>query len=740
MANTKVRGVRFRRLKRVLKAVLPTCAALMLVVLAIGYSKYSDLVEDLPSLEKFKDQQNLTTRVLDRNGALIGELGSEKRIPIPYAKMPKLAIDALIASEDADFFENSGISWSGIARAFVANLKKGSNTQGGSTITQQLVKLFIVGREKSYERKFREFILARRVRSEFSPEWVLETYLNKVNFGYARNGIEAAANFYFGKSAMELTLAESAMLIGILPSPTYWSPLKNMKKALEKEKRVLARMLKCKKIDQAQYDAALKNPPQIVPYRSEEAKTGQEILDMVRLFLEKTYAKAEIDHLGFTIWTSVDLKVQASAKQALQLNNRLVAERNGTKYTPEGAVVVLDSERKIVAIVGGANYAPGGQNRAIEAWRQPGSTYKGFVYAAGFEAEKFGPYTEFSNAMTVYNNDSGPPWSPDNYRGEASDVPVFTVKNAFAESLNRVAARAICGLWPGSPLLSQSEYSLKSCREYGLVGATIDLSERAGINWSKLDPPGKNPSIALGTTGVTPMDMLVAYMAIGLDGEYVEPTLITKIEGKNAPAIPQTKRHSVVGGKTVSSMKVLMRAVVEEGTGRRASGKLPEPAYGKTGTTNRSTNAWFVGGTSSYWSIVWVGHKDQGTSLGYNETGAKTSLPVWLVAMNAAYGRESEAVRAMRGQKVMAPSVEAPEVEESVDSPVPTEESPASGTQETLPVENNAEDIGGGEGSGTDLTAAPGALAPNAAPSGGSAVPADDWTNQAEGSGTDLTQ
>lgn len=739
MAKTQVRGVRFRRLKRFIKAALPAAVALFLVTLLFVYSKYSDLVEDLPSLEKFKDLQNLTTRVLDRNGVLIGELGSEKRIPISYAKMPKFAIDALIASEDADFFENSGISWRGIARAFVANLKNGSRTQGGSTITQQLVKLFIVGREKSYERKVREFILARRVRSEFSPEWVLETYLNKVNFGYARNGIEAASNFYFGKSAIELTLAESAMLIGILPSPTHWSPLKNMKKAVEKEKRVLGRMLTCGKIDQSQYDAALKNPPKIVPYRSEESKTGQEVLDLVRMFLEKTYAKAEIDQLGFTIWTSIDLKVQAAAKQALQLNNRLVAERNGNKYNPEGAVVTLDVERKIVAIVGGSNYAPGGQNRAIEAWRQPGSTYKGFVYAAGFEAGYFGPYTEFSNVMTTYKNDSGPEWAPDNYRGEASDIPTFSVKDAFAESLNRVAVRAVCGLWPGSSLLAASEYSLKDCRTHGLVQNTIDLSERAGIKWSKLDQPGKNPSIALGAIGVTPMDMLVAYMAIGLDGEYVEPTLITKIEGKNAPAIPQTKRHSVVSGKTVSSMKILLRSVIEEGTGRRALGKLPEAAYGKTGTTNRSTNAWFVGGTQSYWSIVWVGHKDQGTSLGYNETGAKTAIPVWLVAMNAAYGRESEAVRAMRGQRVTVEPTEAPEVEESIESPIPSDE-PSVPVSEAVPTSVDETFKSGLGGSETDLTEVPGTTQPIVAPSGASAASADDWTNQAEGSGTDLTE
>ncbi len=738
-----------RRLWSFIKFVFQAIVVCGALVAFYAYKLYSDATKDMPSVDKLLSAQERSTRIVDRNGVLIGELGNEIRIPISYGKMPKSVINALVASEDTTFWKNDGLYYKGIARAFLHNLGSHRGKQGASTITQQLVKLLIVGSEKSLARKIREAVLARQVKARYTNELILETYLNTVNFGFNRRGIEAAANFYFGKHAEELNDAEGAMLVGILPSPTNWSPIKNMKTALLKEARVLRRELDNHFIDPGAYEYAINHQPAIVPYKTEEARDGQEVIDEVRKFLEERYSKNEINHLGLTVWTTIDLKVQSAVKRALKDNNRYVYERNKRYYgfAPEGAAVVLDNERRIIALVGGANYAPGGQNRALGAWRQPGSTFKGLVYAAGFEAGKFGPGTIFSNIETEFTVPNAKSWTPKNYSEEESKIPSMSLSDAYAESLNRVAAKAICGLWPGSDMADAATVELDYCRKHGIVHQTIQLAERAGIVWNEKDKPQGNPSIALGSNGVTPMGMLNAYMSVSYDGRYVEPQLILRLEGENAPTPPPREEREVVGAQTVASMRAMMRAVIDHGTGRSARGKLPEIAGGKTGTTNNSTNAWFVGGTDSYWAVVWIGHKSQNLTLGPKETGAKAALPVWVVAMNAAYGRESAAVSAMRNQKIVeAPEpAEEPEVDEATVNDDGKVEAPVAQKAETVETAKTVlnDEAEAYEGSGTgmpDKGIGTGAQAPAPAPTpapGVKPLPTDESElERYEGSGT----
>jgi penicillin-binding protein 1A len=306
-------------------------------------------------------------------------------------------------------------------------------------------------------------------------------------------------------------------------------------------------------------------------------------------------------------------------------------------------------------MVGGSPYKPGELNRALDALLHPGSAFKGLVYATAFEKAGMNPNDAFVNSVTrFWDTGSRSVWEPGNYRGEASNIPIFSVLNAYAESLNTVAVKAICGL--GMNVVVPDAYMVNGmvstdfCRQYGIVKEVIDLSELAGIKFTATEKKSLSPSIALGTHPVTPIGLLGAYMAIGFDGNYVQPKIFMKIEGENAPPLPDQEVRRVVGPETVAKMRILTRAVVTDGTGRKANGAVPgETIRGKTGTTNNSTNTWFVCYDDAYFAVAWVGY-DNGRSLGKDETGASAALPVCVDALRAAHDLEGSMVKAMRQQ------------------------------------------------------------------------------------------
>ena len=682
-------------------AVLCITSLTVLVMIAGGLwlvYKVITLSPGLPTVAQITKKRPVMSEIFDRNGLKIGEIGLVKHEHIDYDDLPPMVPKATTAAEDQRFFDHSGIDYIGTLRAGAKSALAGRMKQGGSSITQQVAKNYLLSSAKSYDRKISEMIIAKRLEEKYSKREILELYLNIVNYGDGRIGIETGCKHWFGHSIRQASLAEIAFLVGIHPSPTKYNPRNHFDAAKRQQEHVLGRMRKEKMITEAEYASAVAEKIKIVSDRDEDAKTGQEIIDLVSDRLMEIFKgdKEEIKMLGWKIYTTIDIKLQAIVKE--QLRNGLLKIGGA-----EGAVIIMNSEREVLVMVGGPNYKPGGMNNALKAWRQPGSTFKGLVYAAGFEAGKFTPETVFSNVLTTYKNNTGPDWPPDNYRGEASETPFFTVRNAYAESLNRVAARAICGLWPGSTLLERGEYSLASCREYGLVRQTIALAEKAGIKWSEKDPPHENPSIALGATSVTPIGLLGAYMAIAHDRYYREPGFIMRIEGEGTPQLPNRESVEVVTEQTLRYMQTLTNAVVEEGTGRKARGRLPETAYGKTGTTDKSTNAWFVGGTDSYWGAVWMGHKNQNRPLGKDVTGASAALPVWIDAINACYGRESNMVKAMR-QK---PKQETEEAE--TEAPAASEPQPQTEGASAEPSSESSE-------------------AASAATSGVDDIPADDTT------------
>jgi penicillin-binding protein 1A len=465
-----------------------------------------------------------------------------------------------------------------------------------------------------------------------------------------------------------------------------------MDKAKVRQRYVLGRMLADGKISNAQYNAALAEEIKIVSDRPEEAKDGQEVCDMGNNFLKKLFKNDgdAISLLGWNIQTTIDIRVQSAAKKALEDDLAKIAKRNRTKEMPQGAVVVMNADREVLAMVGGAPYKPGELNRALDAQLAPGSAFKGLVYSTAFEKAGMGPNDTLSNVLTDYwDTGSRTRWTPGNYRGEASDIPIFNIRNAFAESLNIPAVKTICGLRMDvvvpDAFMMNGMISTDFCRQHGIVKEVIETAELAGIKFTAGEKKSLNPSIALGTHPVTPIGLLGAYMAIGFDGNYVQPKFFMKIEGENAPSLPEQEVRRVVSPETVAKDRILTLAVTTEGTGRKANGAIHgETIRGKTGTTNNSTNTWFICYDDTYFAVAWVGY-DNGRSLGKDETGASAALPVCVDALRAAHDLEGSMVKAMRQQ----PKAEAEE------SALQDNGSNGAGSETSVPNEDD------NEGSGT---------------------------------------
>jgi len=690
------------------------CVLAPIVILGLGFGgwlvyKVITLSPGLPTVDQITEKQPTSSIERDRNGLKICAIGSVKHEHLEANEIPQLVIDATTSSEDKNFFSHGGLDYKRIAWSGIKGFFHGHFSQGGSTITQQLAKDYLDDRERTFDRKTKEAIIAMRLEEKFGKMTILAIYLNRVNCGSAHYGIETCSKNYFGHSVREATLAEVAILIGLIPAPEKYNPRakadKNgktgMDKAKVRQRYVLGRMLANGKISETRYNEALREEVKIVSDRPEEAKDGQEVCDVGSNFLKKLFKKDEdrISMLGWDIQTTIDIRVQSAVKKALEDDLRKIAKRNRQKELPQGAAVVMNAAREVLAMVGGAPYKPGELNRALDAKLPPGSAYKGLVYSTAFEKAGMGPYDVLSNASIDYwDTGSRSRWTPGNYRGEASDIPIFNVRNAYAESLNIPAVKAMCGLWMNvvvpDAYMVNGMISTDFCRQHGIVKDVIEISELAGIKFTATEEKSLSPSIALGTHPVTPIGLLGAYMAIGFDGQYVQPKIFMKIEGENAPALPEQEVRRVVGPETVSKVRVLTRAVVTEGTGRKANGAVPgETVYGKTGTTNNSTNTWFICYDDTYFAVAWVGY-DNGRSLGKDETGASAALPVCVDALRAAHNLEGNMVKAMRQQpkpgadaedvspaELAAPAASSPD--EQVLEIAPT--NPMEGTEEYVP-------------------------------------------------------
>jgi penicillin-binding protein 1A len=531
----------------------------------------------------------LDGRTLATRGEMHGATVTLKELP-PY--LPR----AFLAIEDRRFYRHYGIDPFGLLRAAAANLLHFGVSQGGSTITQQLAKNLFLTQNRTLWRKLQEMVLAVALEHKFSKDQILELYLNRVYFGAGAYGVDAAAQRYFGKPAKEVRLSEAAMLAGLVKSPSRLAPSRNPAGAERRSQTVLLAMADAGFITETMAKAAVALPPH--PIRATGTGTVNYVADWIMDVLNDLIGQVEQD---IVIETSIDAAIQAAAEKALTDE---LAARGGKLDVEQGAIVAMTPEGAVRALVGGKNYAESQYNRAVAARRQPGSAFKPFVYLTALE-RGLTPETIREDKPIAIKG-----WKPENY-GRRYFGPV-TLTDALARSLNTVAVRLTLEVSPS---------------------AVAKTAYRLGIA-SKLDP---NPSLALGTSEVSLIELVSAYAPFANGGDAIAPYVIERVRttaGK--PLYERTAQPlgRIIEPPYVAMMNTMMHETVRIGTARTA--QLPGwMAAGKTGTSQEFRDAWFIGYTAHLVTGVWVGNDDSSPTR--KATGGGLPVEIWSRVMKSAH-------------------------------------------------------------------------------------------------------
>lgn len=539
---------------------------------------------------------------------LFGE-NRETRLLINLEDVPDHLTKAVVAIEDRRFFEHRGIDWWGIARALWADVMAGRIVQGGSTITQQLVKNYFLEPERTLKRKLLEAAMALVLEARYSKEDILEMYLNEIYLGQWRSmaihGIGEAARFYFGRNVEDLSLGESAVLAGMIQAPNRYSPYKNPDLCRERRNVVLQRMRDLQFISAEAYEKALSESIRTAP-RPMVGSVAPYYVDLVRAQLEALYSKETLASEGLVIYTAYHPEIAWEAEKAVKeglaeleaRNPRLRAEEP-TEVLQAALVVVHPKTGALTALVGGRDYALSTFNRALQAHRQPGSAFKPFVYLTALD--RLTSISRIEDVPRVYKSDASV-WTPRNYDGHYRGT--VTVREALTYSLNAA--------------------TVNMAAQIGL-DTVVETARRLGFR-SRLDP---FPSLALGAFEVTPLEMAGAYAALANEGQRPELMTIRKVVTPKGTVLE--RRHMEMTTVTSAAKAFLitnmLQNVVEEGTARGLSSLgITFPCAGKTGTTSDYRDSWFVGYTSDLLALVWVGFDDnRSTGL----SGATGALRVW---------------------------------------------------------------------------------------------------------------
>ncbi len=547
----------------------------------------------------------LTTQIFDRNGELIANLFDEEhRFYVPYNEIPMRAIEALVATEDTSFFEHSGVNIEAIVRAIIKDIKAMKMVEGGSTITQQLVKNTVLTSEKSLSRKINEALLSYHLDATLSKEEILERYFNHVYLGHGYYGIKTAAQGYFNKSLDQLTLKETAILVGLPKAPTSYDPTKHMDLALNRANHVVSRMYSIGWINEDEYKKALLERPKVYDETLTQNKSPY-VVDEVIKTLSGEYA--DLKRGGYKIYVSVDLGLQNLATDALKMGyNAMVARAKDTNTSElNGAMVVVEnSSGNVLAMVGGIDYAKSSFNRATQSKRQPGSSFKPFLYQKALDLG-YSPLSEIADiSRTFGGGDSDEVWSPKNYEGNFEGL--VTLKDAIIHSRNLATINLLT--------LLGLDVVHKQFQDDGFKNLPVDLS------------------LALGSFGISPLDYSGFYSMFPNYGVKVEPLLVKKVVNRNGEEkIYESERKEITSAKQTFLMIDMMREVVKRGTGRNAQVPGIEIA-GKTGTTNNSVDVWFCGFSPDIEVLTWYGN-DNNTPLKKGETGGKAAAPAFAYFM-----------------------------------------------------------------------------------------------------------
>ncbi|MGH2811174.1 MAG: transglycosylase domain-containing protein [Actinomycetota bacterium] len=559
------------------------------------------------------------SRILAADGTLLATLFTENRVPVDLEDLPRSLIDAVVAAEDQRFWSHPGFDGKSIVRAAIANTRARKAIQGGSTITQQYMKnyYFPIDRPKTFQQKIREAELAWKLEQEHSKEELLEMYLNTVYFGSGAYGVRAAAEEYFGKPVEALTLAESALLAGLIRSPERANPRRQPEAAIVRRNHVLLRMKALGTLTAREASAAsagpllLANPPTrsiVEPHFVEYVK--QSVLSDPAFGRDEEARANLLYRGGVDIYTSLDLRIQAAARRA-------VAETLDRPGDPEAAVVVLDPQTgKVVALIGGRDFSTSQVNLALGtrgggSGRQPGSAFKAIVLAAAFE-DGIRPSAVYSATPPTIRVSENETWRPNNYEG--SGYGPMNLVRATALSVNAVFARLGMDVGPGR---------------------VRETAERMGIT----TPLSAHPSISLGTEEVSVLEMASAFGTLANYGVYMPSTPIVKVRMRGGDTTEPTGEFRRALDPGVAWMVTdVMTNVLTSGTGRRA--QIGRPAAGKTGTSQEHADAWFVGYTPELVAAVWVGHPSGRISMhnvhGVRVAGGTFPAMIWKRVMEDA--------------------------------------------------------------------------------------------------------
>ncbi len=690
--------------------VVALIAGIVTVVSVVQH--FSKDLPDVRELEKGYAPPQVT-RVLARDGTLLANLFLERRTVVPIEKIPDHVKTAFLAAEDAGFFEHEGLDYLGLVRAMVVNLRSGRVKQGGSTITQQVVKNVLLDHERSYRRKIRETILAYRLEKTLTKEQILGMYMNHLYLGHGRYGVEEAGRYYFGKHVGELDVAEAALLSGIVAAPERYSPRKDETKALARRTYVLGQMLDKGFMTREVYEASLEEPLRLAPAVESESDIAPEMVGHTQRLLQDLVGdKARAG--GFTVKTTIDPALQIAARKAVRegLDDYLKRQKLAPPFTletrrlwgklfegtprqhgiytgtvvgrdddagtitvqvgavrgevdlnseerfnpthlsptefvgekaalrvrlmddptaatddapvrlrlelgPQAALVALDPKtREVLAAVGSYEAQAGSLDRSIQTKRQPGSTFKPIVYSYALNTHQVTAATTFRLKPTDKERESlREAAREDSEEGETGRAPaeiLMTLREGVAQSDNRVARRV-----------------------FRMVGGqqAVGWARALGIK-SKLGP---DESLMLGSYEMTVTEMAGAFSVFASGGTYLEPHFVTSIESGAGPVPLKTwaPERRVIDPEVAFLTTSILQSVIEEGTGKRAA-TLRRPLAGKTGTTNKAKDAWFIGYSTDLVVAVWVGY-DDALPLGWGESGATSALPIWMSFMKSAH-------------------------------------------------------------------------------------------------------
>jgi penicillin-binding protein 1A len=714
--------IKIRRFKK--RTVLRAFLIVVLGGLAVGLGgivgSYVAIKDNLPlvaDIETFRPK--LITTIYAADGQPVKEFAEERRVEVPYDQIPKVLIDAIVATEDPNFFRHGGVDLRGILRAVKADLFKvfsGRRPEGGSTITQQLARSLFLHREVSLRRKFKELYVSREIEKLYSKEKILELYCNHFYLGHGTHGVESASQLYFGKEIGDLTLEEAALIAGIFRGPSVYSPYTNKRGTLNRRNHVLNRMVAEGYLSKADGEEAKQRPMSVLPLRRTSAEFGAYFFEEVRRYLEKNYGVEGLYRAGLKVYTTLDPTLQRYAERALhaglrdtenrkngwradkpnllaagpdvmkslvagaqaeledqwllswesqsveaeeaydaiilsvsrtaatarvknftgKMTNKDIAWTNAKyldalikrgdvvqvkvqsideatkealvsldqKPVRNGGFVAVDPQTgQVKALVGGYSFRDSQFNRAVQAPRQTGSAIKPFLYTAALEHGFTPASLVVDEPVTFIDRWNGEPWSPKNYDRRYKGA--VTVRTGLQESRNVVTAKLLDFISP--------QVGVDYCRRFGITSPLYPYL-----------------SLSLGTFEITLLEMVSAFSTFPNKGVRFRPYFITRIEDKDGNVLEETRVESeeVISPQTAFMMTHLMRGVMEVGGTGQAASVLGWPLAGKTGTTDKETDAWFIGFSPTLCAGVWVGH-DKPVTLGERQTGAAAALPIW---------------------------------------------------------------------------------------------------------------